>query len=194
MLTIKKFWSDRFLQLFGIYGILAALLNLMDIFKIPYPFIEKTNVLYNILDIPFVIIILYQITRSSLVKQMMKGSMIIYLILQIGSLVKYGWSYESIKYSLGYGLVMIIMFSGYLLSTYVRKMKLGKLHIAHMILLGSLLFNYGSFVVIYIFDYYVENYNMADNLMLYYVSSCISMAMVTAALLIPAKLEVSQHA
>jgi hypothetical protein len=192
-LTIKKFWGDGFLQLFGIYGFAAAFLNTLDLFKIPYSFIEKINVLYNILDIPFVILILFQVTRSSLGKQMMKGSMIIYLVLQVASIVKYGLSYESIKYSLGYGIVMIIMFSGYLLSTYVRRMKLAKLHIAHMILLGSILFNYGSFVVIYIFDFYVENYNMADNLMLYYISSCISMAMVTAGLLVPAKLEISDN-
>lgn len=187
---MKKYWNDKFLRLFGIYGLAAAFLNLLDLFRIPWVFIEKVNVLYNILDIPFVIFILYQITRSNLVKQMMKGAMIIYFILQVASLVKWGWGYESIKYSLGYGIVMIIMFSGYLLTTYVRKMKLTKLHIAHMILLGSLLFNYGSFVVIYIFDFYVQNYNMADNLMLYYISSIISMTMVTAGLFVPAKLEV----
>ena len=193
VISLKKFWRDKFLQLFGIYGIAAAIINLLDLFMIPYSVIEKINVLYNILDIPFVILMLFQITRSSLVKQMMKGSMIVYLVLQIASLVKFGWNYDSIKYSLGYGIVMIIMFSAYLLSTYVRRMNLGKLHIAHMILLGSLLFNYGSFVVIYIFDFYVEDYNMADNLMLYYISSCVSMAMVTAGLLVPAKLEVSQR-
>jgi hypothetical protein len=194
VVTIKGLWKDKFLKLFGIYGILAALINFLDLFKIPYVYIESLNVIYNMIDIPFVIFILYQITKNSLAQKMMKWSMILYAVWQVYSLIKYGLKYDSMKYTLGFGIVLIIIFTIYLLSTYVRRMELTKIHIAHMILLGSLLFNYGSFVIIYIFDYYVKDYNAADNLFLYYISSIVSMLMVTAGLFVWDKLQVPAKA
>ncbi|MGZ5246627.1 MAG: hypothetical protein ACXWV5_06225 [Flavitalea sp.] len=194
VVTIKGLWKDKFLYLFGIYGILAAAINFLDLFKIPYVYIESLNVVYNMFDIPFVIYILYQITRNELARKMMKWSMIFYGVWQIFSLFQYGLKYNSMKYTLGFGIVLIIIFTSYLLTTYVRRMELTKIYIAHMILLGSLLFNYGSFIIIYIFDYYVADYNADDNLFLYYISSSISMLMVTGALFVPAKFKVPAKA
>jgi len=194
VVTIKRLWKDKFLKLFGIYGILAAAINFLDVFKVPFVYIESLNVIYNMIDIPFVIFILYQITKNTLARKIMKLSMIFYAVWQVYSLVQYGLKYVSMKYTLGFGIGLIIIFTVYLLSTYVRRMELTKIHIAHMILLGSLLFNYGSFVIIYIFDYYVKDYNAADNLFLYYISSIVSMLMVTAGLFVWDKLQVPAKA
>lgn len=170
---------------FGIYGLMAAALNFLDLFpSIDYQIIERVNVFYNMIDIPFVMLMIYSVCRNEVVKKLIVFAVGLYIFLQLVFFFREGMKYDALKITLGYGLGIVLLAILYTLLTFFRKMGLSGQQVAYVVILCALLFDYGSFIVIYIFDYYVDGYNINDNLLIYYVSSIISMLIGSSGLLV----------
>ncbi len=184
IITIKKMWSTRFFMLFGIYGLMAAFINALDLFPINWVFVERANIFYNMLDIPFVMFMMYTITRNEVVRKLIVMGVGLYIFLQLVFFFREGMKYDALKISMGYGLGIVLLAILYQLLVFFRSMSLKSSQVPYIVVLCALLFDYGSFIIIYIFDYYVEGYNMNDNLLLYYISSIVSMLIASGGLLI----------
>lgn len=170
---------------FGIYGIMAAAINFLDLFPgIDFTIIERINVFYNMIDIPFVMLMIYSICSNEVVKKLMVFSVALYIFLQMVFFFREGMKYDALKITLGYGLGIVLLSILYTLLAYFRKMGLSGQQVAYVVILCALLFDYGSFIVIYIFDYYVEGYNINDNLLIYYISSIIAMLIGSSGMLV----------
>lgn len=185
IISFRKLWKDKFFLLFGIYGILGALINLSDFLPgLKGPALEQVNVFYNLVDIPYVLLMLHTISRDRWIKKVIHFSVAIYFGFQLYFLAMEGMKYEAMTYTLGFGLVMIIFSILWILLSYLRRMGLQPRHIAFVTVLGALLFSYGSFVVVYIFDYIITGYATGDNLLIYYVSTIVAMLIGSAGMMI----------
>lgn len=183
-ITVRKLWSVAFFKMFGIYGLMGAALTSLDLFSLDPSIIDRIGLMYNMIDIPYVMLMIYIICRNQIVKRLIILSVVLYIFLQVVFFFREGMNYDALKISLGYGLGIILLALISTLLNYFRRMGLTQRQVAYVVILSALLFDYGSFIVIYIFDYYVQGYNITDNLVIYYVSSIIAMSIGTAGLFV----------
>lgn len=185
IISLRKLWDHKFFLLFGLYGILGALINLADFLPaMKGKTLEQVNVFYNLVDIPYVLFMLLTISRDRWIKRVITISIIVYSVLQVYFLGVEGMKYEALTYTLGFGLIMILFCILWILLSYLRKMGLQPRHISFVTVLAALLFSYGSFVVVYIFDYIITGYATKDNLMIYYISTIVAMLIGSAGMMI----------
>jgi hypothetical protein len=87
---------------------------------------------------------------------------------------------------MGLGLILLIGSVLWMLATYLQYPDLQNRQKVYMVILASIFFDYGTFVVIYIFDYFMGDTNAAnkDNLILYYASSIVGMLITIIGLLL----------
>jgi hypothetical protein len=187
IVIIRKLWSDIFLRLFSIFCLVEGLVNLLDYIPgIPSGFITQLNIVYNILDFPMMLFLVYQIGTPEKFKIFLKASIGIYVLFQAYFLVRLGIQYDAIKYPMGLGLFLLIASVLWMLANYLQHPDLQNRQKVYMVILASILFDYGTFVVIYIFDYFMGDASAAskDNLILYYASSIVGMLITIAGLLL----------
>ena len=98
-----------------------------------------------------------------------------------------GYNYSSSTMIIGSGLLLILVYSIVGLLQYLRKMEHTRLENSMVFVYASLLFAYGSFLIIYIFAHVHttnssgEN-NDADSFLLYYISLLLSASITSAGL------------
>lgn len=185
ILLLRKLWGDRFLRIYSIYCAIEGLINMLDLFpSIPFSFISRLNVLYNMLDFPLMIYLIYQIAVPEKFRQFMKYSIGAYIVWQLYFAFREGLQYDALKYPMGLGLLLVIGSVFWMLANYIQRPDLRNREKTYMAILAAILFDYGTFIVIYIFDYFVNNSSIKDNLLIYYASSIVSMLISIVALMI----------
>ena len=187
IVIVRKLWTDKFFRIFAVYCTIEGLVNLLDFIPpIPHKFISDLNVVYNMLDFPMMLFLIYQIAVPEKFRNFMKAGIAVYFVFQFYFLFKLGIQYDAIKYTMGLGLVLVIGSVLWMLVNYLQRPDLENRQKAYMMILASILFDYGTFVVIYIFDYFMSNSDAPnkDNLLLYYASSIVGMLITIAGLLL----------
>ncbi len=184
-ITLRRLWSVTFFKMFGIYGLMGAALTSLDMSTIDPLIIERVGLIYNMIDIPYVMLMIFIISKNELVKRVIILSVVLYIFLQLVFYFREGMNYAAIKISLGYGLSIVLLAVIFTLLNFFRRMGLTSRQVAYIVILSALMFDYGTFIVIYIFDYYVTGYNITDNLVIYYISSIIAMTIGTVGLWVP---------
>lgn len=185
IMLLRGLWSDRFLRIYSIYCAIEGLINVLDLFpSIPFSFISRLNVFYNMLDFPLMIFLLYQITVPEKFRQIMKYGTGVYILWQLYYAFEKGLQYDALKYPMGLGLLLVLISVFWMLANYIQRPDLRNREKTYMAIMAAILFDYGTFVVIYIFDYFVINSSIKDNLLIYYASSIVSMLITVVALLI----------
>jgi len=97
-----------------------------------------------------------------------------YMALLLVNAVINGIRYDAMKYMLAVGLGLVIMTIIWEITRYLKKIEHSTYEKAMLFIHASLLFAYGTFIIIYIFDYYVTTTNKTDNYLIYYISSLIA--------------------
>lgn len=176
LVVIKKLWREKPFVLFAAYWGLNGIVSLMD--KIPgmdKALLEKITVVYNMLDIPIVLGLLYIATASPHIKKFTRIVAPSFLLLQIINFMILGWNYNSAKYTLALGLLLILTCLIWEISIFMHKLEHTDHENAMIFIHVSLLFAYGTFIVIYIFDYYITvSGSNIDNFLIYYISSLVA--------------------
>ena len=86
-----------------------------------------------------------------------------------------GWNYDAAKYVLAAGLLMVLYAVVWEISRYMHKLEHTRHEKAMVFIHVSFLFAYGTFIIIYIFDYYIKvGVSSMDNFIIYYISSLIA--------------------
>lgn len=190
IVLFKKLWKDPFFLLFAAYWGLGGIINATDLI----PAISKETrymigVFYNMLDVPFILAIFYYTTSSILVRKFAYIAIITATGIEILSAVMNGLNYEAMKYSLGIGIVLVLIIVIWEIFRYLQKMEHSNRQNAKVFIYAALLFEYATFIVIYIFDYFVEDSERRDSFLIYYISTLVALFIASCGYLLFRKYE-----
>lgn len=175
LVLIKNLWKERALVLFASYWLVSGLIGLIDRTGLSKESMEVITVVYNMLDMPIVLGIIYFTTTSVSVKKFTRIAAPGFLAIQLVNFFVRGWRYEAAKYVLALGILLVLFVVTWEIYRYMSKLE-HSLHEKAMIFIHvSLLFAYGTFVIIYIFDYFVNTGGSSvGNFIVYYISTSIA--------------------
>jgi hypothetical protein len=181
----KKLWSAMPFRLFALYWLVCALVNLVEFVPLSAPALELFTVIYNLLDIPLVLSVFYFSTASIAVKKFIKIVAPAMLAVGLVNCIIRGFSANALDYVLGGELLIVL---GVIVWEIILKLQQIKLtgHAKGLLLIcAALLFEYGTFIVIYIFDYFLPGTSSsADNFLVYYLSSLVALPVAICGFLI----------
>ena len=190
IVLFRKAWRDQFFLLFGIYWAVGGTINLFDIIPgVPKEVIHYLGIFYNMLDIPFILGILYSTTVYNFVKKAALTGIVVLLLVQAISLIKGGIDYESQKYALATGVGLVLCIVSMEIIRYMQKVEHSTRQNAKMFVYAALLFEYATFIVIYIFDYVLIAEDRKDSYIIYYVSSLVAIVIASCGFLLFRKFE-----
>lgn len=187
IVLLKKLWQATPFQYFAIYWIINGLMNIMLLMKkgLNKQFIEVIIVIYNTLDIPMMVGILYLAAFSPALKKFIRIGMAIFIVFEIFCLARGGLQYEALKYVMGVGLLFIMTIIIWQISLYLQQVVHATREKALLLIHGALLFQYGTYIVVYIFDYYLDNVAATmDKFLIYYISTILSIGIGSSGLLL----------
>lgn len=172
----KKLWRERAFLLIAVYWAISGMVNMID--RIPgvsSRALDIITMVYNMLDIPLILLIIYYTTSSPSLKKFALVTSPSLLIIQLMNFLLKGWNYDSAKYVLAAGLAVVLAAVVWEISLYMQKLEHTRHEKAMVFIHVSLLFAYGTFIIVYIFDYYINTTGSStENLIVYYVSTFIA--------------------
>jgi hypothetical protein len=175
IVLIKKSWRDPFFLLFSIYWAIGGLSNLFDVIPgISKDVIYMIGVLYNMLDIPLILAILYHTTAYTFIRKTAGAAIVLVAAIQLVSIFKSGFTYDALKYALGTGIALVLCIVGMEIVRYMQKIEHTSRQNAKMFVYAAVLFEYATFIVIYIFDYIIATEDRQDSFIIYYISTLVA--------------------
>jgi len=176
IVLVKRVWYPVSFLLFAGYWLISGIINvLLLIPAVDIRITEKITVIYNMLDIPMVFGVIYFTTQSSGVRKFVKGGGVGFIILEVINACFRGLNSEALKYMLPIGLVLVLSVVTWEIILYLRKLEYSRWERRQIFIYAAFLFEYGTYIIIYIFDYHLpEFYERVDNFIIYYTSSVIS--------------------
>ena len=172
----KKLWSQLAFRLFALYWFISALANLIEFIPISRKAAMVFTIIYNMMDMPLVLTVFYYVTTSLLIKKIVKISVPAILMVEVGCCILLGFKYESLKYTLGGSLLIVLAVIVAEIILKVQKIKITRTERALLLIYAAMLFEYGTYIVIYIFDYFLPGASSStDNFFVYYLSSVIAL-------------------
>lgn len=175
LVIAKKLWSEPFFLLFAIYWSIGGVVNGCDII----PLFSKTacyyvGVVYNIFDIPIILSILYYTSTSRSIRNLIPYATAAILLMEVVGLLRWGFIFDALKYSLGAGIAVVLFIIVKEIATYMQQVEHTNRQNARMFVYAAVLFDYATFIVIYIFDYFVDHSVIEDSLLIYYFSTLVA--------------------
>jgi hypothetical protein len=184
IVMIKKLWHITPFVLFACYWLIGGMVNMIDLVPVDKSIIEIFTVIYNTVDMPIVLAIFYLTTSSPAIKKFTRVVAPAFAVLELVNLVIRGVNYEALKYTLALGLIIVLTVILWEIILYLQKIEHTGLQKGLLFIYAALLFEYGTYIVIYIFDYYMEEASTTtDNFLVYYVSSLVAIVIATCGFL-----------
>lgn len=184
----KKLWHDVNLRLITLYWVVCGIINIAgNLPFLEWRTIEIINVSFNLIVIPMVMLLLYINTKINWLKKLIITGIGIVLILEIIGLIKGGYYYDSLKYSLGIGVMLFLIFVFCELIKFFQSVSHSRRERRMLFIYIALAFEYGTYLVIYYFEYFFPNTNSVvyeDTHILYYVSALIAMIIASIGLML----------
>jgi len=181
----KKLWSAVPFRLFALYWLVCAAANLVEFLHLSTAALELFTVIYNLLDIPLVLAIFYISSEDTALKKFTKIVSPALLAVGLVNCMIRGFTPDALKYLLGIELLIVC---GVIIWKIILKLQQIRLtgHAKGLSLIcAALLFEYGTFIVIYIFDYFLPGTSSAtDNFLVYYLSSLVALPVAICGFLI----------
>lgn len=181
LVLIKRLWLEVPFLLFGIYWMLNGVVNIIDTMPVfSKPSLEMLKLVYNTIDIPLVLLFIFFSTASASLKRFISYAVPAFLLLELGNCWVQGWTLEAVKYVMGLGLLLVFVAVIWVISLYMQKLEHSVQENALLFFHVSLFFAYGTFIIIYIFYYFIKvSGSMIDNYLIYYFSTLIAVAIST---------------
>jgi hypothetical protein len=175
IVLLKKLWPTTPFLLFAAYWLLGGLVNTIDFMHLQPRTIEIVTVFYNSVDMPAVLAIIYFTTSSSSIKKFTRIIVPTLIALEVVNLSIRGINYDSLKYTTAVGLIIVLLVIIWEIILYLQKIEHSGIEKGLLFIYAALLFEYGTYIVIYIFDYYLEEASTTiDNFIVYYISSLVA--------------------
>jgi hypothetical protein len=171
-IAVKNLWKDIPVLVFSFYWAMGGLIHL--VFFLPGLSTEAVNrlcVVYNIMDVPIVLFILYMNTKLGYMKRFIRFITPLYFIIEILNGILRGFTVESYKYFLAVGVLIILIAVVAEIFSYFQKMQHSPREKAIIFLYIAVFFEYALYVVVYIFTYIIIIDEKKDNDILYDLST-----------------------
>jgi hypothetical protein len=190
IVLLKKAWRDQFFLLFAIYWSVGGVVNLFDVVPgVSRQLLHNLGIFYNMLDVPFILGILYYTTSYNFIKKTAASGIVLLLMVQVVSIIKGGINYDAQKYALGIGVTFVLCIVSMEIIRYMQKIEHSTRQNAKMFVYAALVFEYATFIVIYIFDYILIAEDRKDSFIIYYVSTLVAILIASCGFLLFRKYE-----
>lgn len=186
IVLLKKLWQATPFQFFAVYWTINGLMNIMFLVDgLNKRFIEVASVVYNALDIPMMVGILYLAAFSPAIKKFIRIGLVLFVVFEIVCLARSGFRYDALKYVLGVGLIFILTIIIWQISLFLQQVVHATREKALLLIHGALLFQYGTYIVVYVFDYFLNSVaDTIDKFLIYYISTILSIGIGCSGLLL----------
>ena len=175
IVLFKKLWRDTYFFYLGIYWFLGAMVNIAtNTIGMELLTLEIITVVYNMIDIPFILWILWYTSFSSHLAKLLRFVIVGYVITEIVLVLTFGLNYDAIKYIIGGGLLLVVTTLIWEITIYLQRIEHSNREKAMLFIYAALLFEYGSFTIVYIFDYFIIPADQVDKWLIYYISTLIA--------------------
>jgi hypothetical protein len=173
VVILKKLWKDIPVLMFSTYWTLGGLINLIGSTHIvPSPAAEICYVVFNIIDVPFVLFIFYLNSGVPKLKAAFRILIPVYLfILVLNGLIR-GFTDQAFKYFLGVGVLIVIVSVVAEIYYYFRKLDHTSREKAINFFYLAVLFEYAVYVYYYVYLYFLTA-ELTDTNIIYYGSTLI---------------------
>jgi hypothetical protein len=177
IVIFKKLWKDMYFLYLGIYWLGGALVNtITNVPGIGLATLEVITVIYNMIDIPFILWILWYTSFSSSLAKLLRPMIVAYIIIEVVLVLSLGINYEAIKYIMGAGVLVVLITLVWEITLYLQRIEHSNREKSMLFIYAALLFEYGSYTIVYIFDYFIVPADQVDKFLIYYISSLIAIA------------------
>jgi hypothetical protein len=187
IVSVKKLWKSSPFQFFAIYWAIGGIINTIVASRLfNKRVVEVIIVVYNTLDVPMMATILFLAAASPLIKKLIRTSFTVFTVYEIICLFYYGVHYSALKYALGIGVLMLMTIIIWQIVLFLQQMEYPARDKALLFIHGSLLFQYGIYLVVHVFDYFTTD-NKADKVdkfLIYYISCIVALTIASFALLL----------
>ena len=175
IVVLKKLWKDNYFLFLGIYWLLGALVNVITLIPgIGFSALEIITVIYNMADIPFILWILWYTSSSTTLAKILRVVIVVYTVTELILVFNLGIKYESIKFIIGAGVLVVLITLVWEIMLYLQRMEHNNREKSMLFIYAALLFEYGSYTIVYIFDYFIIPSDQMDKLLIYYISTLIA--------------------
>lgn len=172
ILLLRKLWQDTFFMMFAGYWAVGGLISITDFIpSLTLRNRQTIGIVYNMLDIPFILLILYYTTTSLIIKKFTWVAFLFFVIIETISIYLKGFTNGALKYTLGTGIALVLIIVIWEIVRFLKKVEHNNRQNAKVFIYAALLFEYGTFVLIYIFDYFVTGAHHNDIYFIYYTST-----------------------
>jgi hypothetical protein len=176
VIIYNRFYQHRSLAALLAYYVLVIFYLAISEGLIPLPESFRINygILTNYLDVPLMLTTLLFFCPNKQKQSLVRMLILSYVFYEIVITAIHGYRASTIKYVMGPGLLLVLVYSFYL---FLRQVKFtiihGKNH-GRTIMLASILFAYFCYALIYYFYYILRTPYKADTLLLYFISTFVS--------------------
>lgn len=175
IVVYKRLWKDLCFLYLGLYWLVGAMVNITtNVPGISLRTLEIITVIYNMIDIPLILWILWFTSFSSQLAKLLKFVIIGYVLVECMLVLKLGLNYDAIKYIIGVGVLVVLITLIWEITIYLQKIEHSNREKAMLFIYAALLFEYGSYTIVYIFDYFIVPANEVDKLLIYYISTLVA--------------------
>ena len=176
VVLMKKLWSAIPFRLFALYWLLCALANLVEYLHLSPRALDLYTVIYNLIDIPVALTIFYFSSTSPVVKRFIKIVAPALLVAGVVNCIFRGFNTDALEYVLGAELLIVLSVIVWEIILKLQHIRLSGSVKGLLLIYAALFFEYGTFVVIYIFDYFLPGISTSsDNFLVYYLSSLVAL-------------------
>jgi hypothetical protein len=174
IVIFKKLWKDPYFLYLGLYWLAGAVVNIVT--RVPGAPSEVIAVLYNMFDIPFMLWILWYTSFSTLLAKILRVIIAVYIIIELLLVFRLGVNYDAIKYIMGIGVLVVVIALVWEITLYIQRLEHSNREKAMLFIYAALLFEYGTYTVVYVFDYFLKPGGNDDTRLIYYTSSLIAIS------------------
>lgn len=173
----------------GLYYIIGFLSNLITENYIPASIDFKTyfGVTINLLDAPLMLIFLAYFSSSSSLSKRIRQSILVFLAFELIIILIYGYNKIAVTIIMAPDLALIFGISAWF---FLRQIKISVMYqkaIGKVLMISSLLFAYGCYVLIYIMYYLVKTKAVSDVFVMYFLAGTLSAITLSVGMIIENK-------
>lgn len=184
ILTCRLYGNKSLLTLL-FYYFMTALYNLMQegILPVSSTVVVRLGSVINYLDIPLMLVIMLFFSNNKGKQKILYTTMAVFAAYEIIITLILGFSFDTGIYITGAGIVLMMVYSMYLFSQYVKLTIEKNKAWGRTLMVTSILFAYSCYGMIY-FIYYIQKTSaVADVFIIYYIVSIISSMLMSMGLL-----------
>ncbi len=167
------------------YFLLTAVYNLISIGIIDFPknLQQTAGVVTNYLDAPLMLVALLFFCTTAMQKKIIYLSLIFIIVYEIIIAAIFGFNTESLTYIMGPGILMLLLYTMYLFSFYVKLSIEKNKGFGKTFMITSILFAYGCYGMIYCLYYLQKTSAVADVFLIYYIASLLASLLMSIGLI-----------